>query len=418
MRIQDTLWLGFKNLRGRKLRAALTILGVVIGVASIIALVSQTSGIQASVVNSLQSLGPTTLIVTPSRTTFTQVDVAKIASVPGVENVIPMVSAQMELTQGGETRAVTLIGVDSEGLRVFLGEIKMIEGSVYPPSSVPLALVGYDIAFPVSQAGAQSVSIGQPMILAQQLGQVSKRVNVQVIGVLDRYGSSILIQPDNSLFIPMESAMKILNRKSYSLLLVKAVSIDEVNNVQELLTNIYGNSVQILTTKQITQIVSTITGLLGTLLGTIAAISLTVAGVGIINIMLVSVFERTREIGVLKSIGFKDSDIMKLFLSESAIIGVTGGVIGLLAGYGVSMTIPLLLQTVFSSSAQGSSTGSMGFGGGASFGGGMALSYTPVVTLDIAAISLLVAVSVSILAGLYPAWRASKMDPIKALRYE
>jgi ABC-type antimicrobial peptide transport system permease subunit len=418
MRIQDILWLGSKNLRGRKLRAALTTLGVVIGVASIIALVSQTSGIQASVLNSLQSLGPTTLIMTPSRTSFTQVDVAKIASIPGVENVIPMVSAQVELTQGSETKAVTLIGVDSEGLRIFLGEIRIIEGSIYPSSSIPLALVGYNIAFPLSQAGSKSVNIGQPIILAQQLGQVSKRISVQVIGVLDRYGSSILIQTDNSLFIPMESAMKALNRKSYSLLLVKASSIDEVNSVQELLTNIYGNSVQILTTKQITQIVSTITGLLGTLLGTIAAISLTVAGVGIINIMLVSVFERTREIGVLKSIGFKDSDIMMLFLSESTIIGVTGGVIGLLAGYGVSMIIPLLLQTIFSSNTQGSSTISAGFGGGSSFGGGMSLSYTPVVTLDIAFISLLVAVSVSVLAGLYPAWRASRMDPIKALRYE
>ncbi|MEM3403045.1 MAG: FtsX-like permease family protein [Nitrososphaeria archaeon] len=417
MKIRDILWLGFKGLRERKLRAALTILGVVIGVASIIALVSQTTGIQVSVLNTLQSLGPTTLIVTPSRTTFTQVDVAKIASIPGVDNVIPMVSAQMELTLGSETKAVTVIGVDSEGLRIFLGEIRLVEGAVYPPSSVPLALVGHNIAFPVSQAGSQGLNIGQPLILAQQSGQVSRRVTVQVIGILDTYGSSSLIQTDNTLFIPMESAMKILNRKSYSLLLVKAASIDGVSNVQELLTNIYGNSVQIITTKQITQIVSTITGLLGALLGTIAAISLTVAGVGIINIMLVSVFERTREIGVLKSIGFKDSDIMKLFLSESAIIGLTGGVIGLITGYGVSMAIPYLLQTILSPNAQGSSTGSAGFGG-TSFGGGMSLSYTPVVTLDMACVSLLVAVSVSVLAGLYPAWRASRMDPIKALRYE
>jgi putative ABC transport system permease protein len=425
MRATDVLWLGFKGFRERKLRAAITILSVVIGVASIIALVSQTTGIQTSIVGELQSLGPTSIIIIGGRTQLTQADVANIQTLPYVQTVIPMISSQFTLTESGTPTTVSVIGVDSQNILSLLGSIKLADGDLYPAVTVPLAVVGHNIAFPTG--GSQSAYIGQPLILTQQSGQSSRAITMQVVGLLDQYGASSFINPDSSIFIPINAMMNILNRKTYTQLLVKAVDVNHVTDVQQLLTNIYGNSVTILSIESISSSVSSITGLLGVLLGAIAAISLSVAGLGIMNIQLVSVFERIHEIGIMKAIGFKDRNILTLFLSESAIVGILGGILGIIVGAGVSAIIPILLSALLSSSNIGQNTGATGgrttsagggFGGFGGGFGGTSFSYTPVITPDIVFISLLIAISVSIIAGLYPAWRASRMEPIKALRYE
>jgi len=416
MRAEDILWLGFKSLKTRKVRGALTILSVIIGVASIIGLVSQTAGIQASVLSTLQSLGPTTLLVTPARTTIlTQADVARIMSIPGVEGVVPVVSAQLRLTKASETVQVNIIGVDSVGLRTLLGEVKLLDGEIYPSSNTPLAVVGNSVAFSSTQ-GVQEVYVGQPLVLEQPIGTTSRRITLQVAGLLDKYGSSAFLSVDNSIFIPIDYAMRIFNRRSYSYLIVKASNVESVNTVSEYLTTIYGSNISIISVQQITQAVSTIMGFFSILLGSVAAISLSVAGLGIMNIMLVSVYERTKEIGLLKAIGFKDRNILIIFLSEAMLVGFIGGVLGIVAGAGASQLVPKLIGTYFGSSNSGLRVGVQG---GAGMQSAMAsFSYTPIITLDVVGVALMTAVSVSVLSGLYPAWRASKMEPIKALRYE
>lgn len=416
MRAEDILWLGFKSLKTRKVRGALTILSVIIGVASIIGLVSQTAGIQASVLSTLQSLGPTTLLVMPARTTIlTQADVARIMSIPGVEGVVPVVSAQLRLTKASETVQVNIIGVDSVGLRTLLGEVRLLDGEIYPPSNTPLAVVGNSVAFSSTQ-GVQEVYVGQPLVLEQPIGTTSRRITLQVAGLLDKYGSSAFLSVDNSIFIPIDYAMKIFNRRSYTYLIVKASNVESVNTVSEYLTTIYGSNISIISVQQITQAVSTIMGFFSILLGSVAAISLSVAGLGIMNIMLVSVYERTKEIGLLKAIGFKDRNILIIFLSEAMLVGFIGGVLGIVAGAGASQLVPTLIGTYFGSSNSGLRVGVQG---GAGMQSAMAsFSYTPIITLDVVGVALMTAVSVSVLSGLYPAWRASKMEPIKALRYE
>lgn len=417
MRAEDILWLGFKSLKTRKVRGALTILSVVIGVASIIGLVSQTAGIQASVLSTLQSLGPTTLLVTPARTTtLTQADIARMMSIPGVEGVVPVVSAQMRLTRASEVVQVNVIGVDSIGLKTLLGEVRILDGEVYPSSNTPLAIVGNGVAFSSTQ-GVQEVYVGQPLTLEQPLGTTGRRITLQVAGLLDKYGSSAFLSIDNSIFIPIDYAMNIFNRRTYSYIIVKAANVESVNTVSEYLTTIYGRNINIINVQQITQAVSTIMGFFSILLGSVAAISLSVAGLGIMNIMLVSVYERTKEIGLLKAIGFKDRNVLIIFLSEAMLVGVIGGILGIVAGAGASQLVPTLIGTYFGSSNFGGGSGFQG--GGAGMQGAIAsFSYTPIITLDVVGIALITAVSVSVLSGLYPAWRASKMEPIKALRYE
>ncbi|MEM2074381.1 MAG: FtsX-like permease family protein, partial [Nitrososphaeria archaeon] len=253
--------------------------------------------------------------------------------------------------------------------------------------------------------------VGQPIILEQQLGSSTRRITLQVAGVLEKYGASAFLSIDNSIFIPIEYAMNILNRRSYSYIIVKAANVESVNTVSDYLTTIYGRGINILNVQQITQAVSTIMGFFSILLGSVAAISLSVAGLGIMNIMLVSVYERTKEIGLLKAIGFKDRNILIIFLSEALIIGLIGGILGLVAGAAASQVVPTLISTYFNTSSV-SSNNPMAAQGIASF------TYTPIITLDLVGVALLTAISVSVFSGLYPAWRASKMEPIKALRYE
>jgi putative ABC transport system permease protein len=411
MRFQDTFNIAFKGLRERRVRAALSILSVVVGVAAILALVSQTQGIQDSIVTSLQTLGPTSILLTPRTSQLTQADVAKIASVGGVQEVIPMVTDRLSLSQGGQVSQVSVIGVSSEGIRTLIGEIRLVDGTIYPPTTAPLAVVGHNVAFPTAQGGQQMARVGQPLILEQRVGQVTRRITVDVIGILDKYGSTPFLATDDAVFLSLDAAMRQSNRKAFNLMLVKAVDVDSVQVVSTSLTNIYGSSLQVQSIQQISQTVSQIVGQFSILLGTVAAISLSVASLGITNIMLVSVYERMREIGILKSVGFKDRDILSMFLSEAVIIGLLGGLLGLGAGWALSSILPTLVTNLFRP-GQGSSSGQIGFVQLQSF------AYTPVITPNIVAAALTVALVVSVIAGMYPAWRASKMEPIRALRSE
>jgi putative ABC transport system permease protein len=412
MRLQDTFNIAFKGLRERRVRAALSILSVVVGVAAILALVSQTQGIQDSIVASLQTLGPTSILLTPRTSQLTQADVAKIGSVGGVQEVIPMVTDRLSLSQGGQVSQVSVIGVSSEGIRTLIGEIRIVEGTIYPPTTAPLAVVGHNVAFPTTQGGQQMAHVGQPLILEQRVGQVTRRITVDVIGILDKYGSTPFLATDDAVFLPLDAAMKQSNRKAFNLMLVKAADVNSVQVVSTSLTNIYGSSLQVQSIQQISQTVSQIVGQFSILLGTVAAISLSVASLGIMNIMLVSVYERMREIGILKSVGFKDRDILSMFLSEAVIIGLLGGLLGLVAGWALSNVLPALVTNLFRPGQGGAagSSGQIGFVQLQSF------AYTPVITPNIVASAITVALVVSVVAGMYPAWRASKMEPIRALR--
>ncbi len=428
MRIQDVLMLGFRPLTERKTRAALTILMIVVGIASIIALTSQTAGISNSITASLETLGPTTILVSPNfggsaSHPLTQADVIQIASLPGVSTIIPVVEEQVSIEDGGQEVSATVIGASSKGLETLVGTVNLLRGSVYPDASVPDAVLGYGIAYPTSGPPI-GTTLGQQIVVQQTTPSGTKSVTLQVGGVLASSGSTPIIPVDTAIFIPLEAALSLFNSQSYTLLLVKAVDTNSVNGVTALLSNIYGNNARITSLQQITQTVSGILSQIGVLFGAVAGISLTVAGVGITNVMLISVYERTREIGILKSLGFRNRGVLLIFLAEAVIIGFVGGVVGLLVGTGVSYVLPTLFlgfrpgSSSTTTSAGGGGFGGGGFGGGPNSGGGFISTYTPSITPEIVVISLVIAVAVSVLAGLYPAWKAAKMPPIKALHYE
>jgi len=404
MRAMDILKWGVRGIRERKLRAALTILGIIVGTAAVIALVSQTEGIQSSIVNQMNKLGPSTISLRPTAGTviLTEKDVNRILQIPNVELVIPVVTSSVRLYGTQSSRTVQLVGIDPSQFGILVSGYELEDGRLYQPFSYSEIVVGANVH--------QPQDLTSPFLSVGQTGTIesisrSSRMVVSVVGSLTPYGMTALVSVDDSIFMSLKGASNFLGRTSYSALFVRAVNPEAVDGVVDNIRAIYGNSLNILTVKQITQTVTSITGMLTVLLGSIAAISLFVAGLGIMNIMFVSVIERTREIGVLKALGFKDRNILAIFLSEAGVVGLIGGVLGIIVGSIISYLMPLLISRGFSMQST-------------QFGGNAAFSYVPVVRPEMALIVFFFAIAVSLLAGLYPARRASKMDPVVALRHE
>lgn len=420
MRPHDLFRLSVKGLSERKLRTALTVLCVVIGVAAIVGLVSLVSGVSASISHELESIGPTTfyMVASPSHL-LTAADVAVIESLPNVTSVVPIVSFSANITESGTQTTVTVYGIANYSLAGVLGKLDLYEGQQYNGTALPYAVVGHDVAFPNTGQLLPSVNINQPIYLTEQ-GSSGKSITLIPVGILNSYGSAAFISPDSSIFIPIQSAESITDRYSYSALLVKASNTGTVNAVSALLNAVYGNNARIISVQQLASTVSSIIGSLGLLLGAIAGISLLVAAISILSIMMVSVTERTHEIGILKAIGFKRRDVLALFLSEALIIGLLGGLIGSAIGVGISYALPGIFSGAPSSTApQGSTAQKVFIGGGASTSAASSsFTFTSVIDPTVIAIAILVAIAVSLLSSLYPAWKASTIDPISALRSE
>jgi len=420
MRFTDLLRLSLKPWSERKVRASLLVFAVAIGVASVIALVSQTSGVQQSITRQLQTLGPTTIVVTPiGRTQLTESDIALISSLPNVQEVIPMLSTRVYTSRAGQDVELTLIGVDPLKLETLLGELRIIDGQIYPRAQAPIAVVGYEVAYPPTLGGAQTISIAQPMLVEQRTQSFTRRIPLVVSGILDRYGASAFVSIDSSVFMSIEMLRTILNRNDYNLVMVKADTVEAVQTVVDQLTTIYGERVRVVAVQALASTISGVIGQFGVLLGSVAGISLAVAGLGIMNIMLVTVVERTKEIGVMKALGFSDGDVLKIFLMESLVIGLLGGLVGVVLGITSAYALPLIFGGIFPFGGGGGFRPPTGVPPGP-FGGQQTtqLTITPFITTEVILLAYSVAALISILSGIYPAWRASRMDPIKAIRYE
>ena len=433
MDIRDILWLSFTDLKEKKVRTVLTIFMVVIGVASIVALISLTAGISASIQNELSSLGPTSIILISTKPTeFTISDTASISSLPNVSVVVPIVTGSGTLLSNNQNNSVTIIGVTPQGLQDLLGgNVNLYQGTIFNNTVAPDTLVGHDVAFPTSAAGKQSAFVGQTATLAVGAGRSTQSYTVPIVGILQAYGASI-IPIDTAAILAMPSAEALLHKTSFNEILVKATNTSSVTALSTLITDIYGSNARVINTQQLAATAASIVGSISLLLIVIAGISLFVASIGIMNIMLMAVLEKTHEIGIMKSLGFKSSDVLTVFLFQALIIGMIGGIIGIMLGAATSFGLAAAASSSSSgsSSAAPSSTTHAGAGGG--FGGGRGsagfgssgssasgsggFSFEPVLSVSTIVEALFVAILVSALAGIYPAWRASKMQPIDALR--
>ena len=425
MNAKDIFWLGYNDLGEKKVRTALTVIMVMIGVASIIALTSLTAGIGASIQTSLSALGPTSIIVSSVRSSgFTYYDTALISTFPNVSAVIPILQGSGTVVAGSENVSATIEGVSPENLGTLLGQnVSIYQGSMYPDTASPDALFSKSLAFPASSGGTQSIFTGTPVTLKLQGGRSSSSTLVSVSGIINVASSPLV--PADLVVMSLPAAQLLLHTDSFNVMLVKAKNESSVTPLSNLISQVYGTNARILNVQQIAATASSIIGAITTLFAIVAGISLMVAAIGIMNVMLMAVMERTREIGIMKSVGFKSRDVLSIFIVQAMLIGLIGGITGILVGAGVSYALAGAASGSHAATASPSTAGSASFRGGGGFGGGAgaasgtsssSLSFTPVITPAAIAEALFAAVPVSVIAGIYPAWRASRMQPIDALR--
>ena len=399
-------WIGVAT---HKLRSFLTILGIVIGVSAVITLMSIGRGATADILANIESIGSDVIFVSPGAPTLNGIrgmagnaatltmEDAEVMSeqIPYVASVAPSYSTSLQLIVDGENMKSEVTGITIEYPEV--QNLEITNGGFFTEYDVQrgakVAVVGSNI---------KETLFGNTDPIGQQMRMGS--IIVHVVGVLESKGG-LMGGPDDAVLIPLTTLQQAVAqpRTAQGERIVSLISLTVSN--EERADYVVGEITSLLRTRhqlspiedddfgirsmeEIASMVSEATGTMTLLLGAIAAISLLVGGIGVMNIMLVSVLERTREIGIRKALGARDRDIWGQFLTEAAFLTLTGGIIGVILGWVVSYIV--------------SSTGLV----------------TTIVSADMVILAVSVSVSIGLFFGFYPAWNASRLNPIEALRSE
>jgi putative ABC transport system permease protein len=402
------------------MRSVLTILGIAVGSAIILALIASSSGLNAGIASNIEKTGANVLTLrtaggffeSGSTNTYqlTQQDVNYLKNVPDVAYVYPYYSYGASITQGSSSLQASVVGIDLGSLSVLYKGISVAEGTI-PTASDTGSVVGWGIANPTS---GTPIGVNQMVSMSVTGIKGSKGATSYAVlanAILAQYGTSLFANIDDSVYISLQAAQFLAKTPYFSGIYVVVDNTANVDAVQTAITTYYSDNVRIISPGQILSSIQGITGQLTLFLGSIGAVSLFVATVGIVNTMYVSVMERTREIGILKAIGYRPRQIMSLFLAEAALTGMIGAFCGLALGYVISF-----LMGGFLGGLGGGGRSSFSFGGGGGASSGMTIQ--PVFSTWLILFSLVFPVILATAAGLYPAWRASKMNAVVALKYE
>jgi len=400
-------WVGVAT---HKLRSFLTILGIVIGVAAVIALMSMGRGAEAQIISNIESMGADLITIRPGAftfggvrgaaggaTTLTMEDATAISEqVPYITAVAPYYSSNLQLVVGGENMNAQVTGGTPEYQEV--QSLEIAYGAFFTEYDYQR---GSKVA--VLGSNVKETLFGDADPIGQQMRMGS--IVVRVIGVLESKDSMMMGSPDDAIVIPLTALQQTVAqpRTPQGKRVVSSISLTvsdegQADYATEEITSLLRTRHQlgplddddfnIISIEEISSTISEAIGTMTLLLGAIAAISLLVGGIGVMNIMLVSVLERTREIGILKALGARERDIWGQFLIEAAFLTLAGGIIGVILGWTVSYFV--------------SSMGLM----------------TTVVTADIVILAISVSIGIGLFFGFFPAWQASRLNPVEALRSE
>ena len=401
LRPTDVLRMAVSVLRERKLRAILTIVGIAIGPAAVVAIIGTMEGYSSVILNQLSSLGQNVIAVIPGNYHLGESDIRYLENIENVDTVVPFYTTTAKFRRtDGKVLDVSLYATDLNELFRIISTLELREGKIPPASVYSSGIVGYEIAF--SDDGEQLLKVGKPVtvtiysIEGEKVTIKTKSIRTQ--GILDKYGNALVMNPDKTIFLPLKAGPAILGLTDYSGVLVVVEDSAFVPRVSEEIENHYGDLVNVVAFQSIARAVSSVIDALNFLLFAASMAAFAVAITGIMATMFTSVVERTREIGVLKAMGFSNSHVLVLILTEALVISLLGGILGVTMGsfgaYYLSSKSFIIRGTEITITA------------------------TPAITPELIGKSLGLAVLVGIIGGLIPAYKAAKVPPIEALRYE
>ena len=415
MNLVESFQIALDSLAANKLRAVLTMLGIIIGVAAVITMLGIGRGAQASIEAQIQSAGTNLLFIRPgaqrqggvaqaagSAATLTYADARALAeegATPSVAAVAPEFGAGAQIVYQNNNINARVIGVTPEYEPVRLLTVANGEfiNASHVQSRATVAVLGATIA---KNLFGDEDPVGQTVRMNNS--------SYKVIGVIEPKGGTGFGSQDDLVFIPITTVYSRLfggNRfrgsENVSSITVQVVSASQANEAIQEISEVlrqrhritYEDDFTIVNQQDILQTAANATMIFTVFLGAVAAISLLVGGIGIMNIMLVSVTERTREIGLRKAVGARKGDVLAQFLVEAIVLSVMGGLLGVLLAIGLSQLISRVAANT-------------------------AISITPIIGLDSVLLATLFSVGVGLFFGAYPANRAASLNPIEALRYE
>jgi putative ABC transport system permease protein len=405
LRIFQTIPSALGALRANKGRSILTTLGIIIGVAAVIAIVALGEGASASVSSQLAGLGTNLLTITPgststggartgagSATSLKASDADAISQrITGVSGVSPVASGTAQLIYGNQNWSTRVQAVTPPYLTI--NDWKIAQGSAFTDqdntTSANVAVIGQTVATNLFPDGSSPV------------GKLIRIRNVPftVVGVLASKGSTGFQDQDDTVMIPFQTGqVRLFGATSINQIVVQVATASQIDGVNTQIESLLrqrhqlqasaADDFSIRNNADIISRVSSVSDTMTMLLGGVAAVSLVVGGIGIMNIMLVSVTERTREIGIRLAIGAQPGDVLAQFLVEAVVLSVLGGVIGILVGSSVALALPTVA------------------------------GWTTVLPWNAIVLSFGVSAAIGMFFGIYPARKASQLDPIVALRYE
>ncbi len=410
MNIAQSIIEALESLNANRLRSGLTMLGIIIGVGAVIAMLSVGQGAQSSITGAISGIGTNLLFVTSGNRVqnvknprpITMEDASAIADPlvsPDVAAVAPEIQGSVDVTvANGKQTTNTITGVTPDYFS--MENYSVTEGAVITQDQVlgqaSVVVIGPSIADTLF--GRHDGLVGETIRLNGQ--------PFHIIGVTASKGGGSFGSQDSSIFVPIGTAQaRLIHRAAVNevdMLLIQATSAQTVNQATEEVTQVLEqrhhtpigiDDFTVFSQKDILSIATTVTGVFTIFIGGIAGISLLVGGIGIMNIMLVSVTERTREIGLRKALGARKRDILVQFLTESSLLSLFGGVIGI----GLGWALALLIGRIATASGN---------------------PFSPTVNLSSILLATLFSAAVGLFFGIYPANRAAGLEPVDALRYE
>jgi len=394
-----------KVLTEKKFRAVLTIIGISIGPLALVMMTSTVRGYANYVEGAILALGQNTVVILPSeKYKLTNNDLDYVRSLEEVSEAEPFYTTQGYVQTVEGRRNVFIYAVDSSILVKAIGNLELEEGDFPLDMEITYCVIGHSIAYSTA-SNTRLYEIGDVITVnvveVLSSGKLNlRKISLRIKGILKEFGGAAFISPDQTIFLPLKSGSSILNMKDVSGIFIVAKDPSLVDSLTRRIRETYQDKVTVVAFQQIARTVASVTAALDFIVFSASLSAFAVAVAGTASTMITSVIERTREIGVLKALGFTDKQVVIMILAESIIMSLIGGAIGMTAG--------VIGAHILSSRGLTVTAGSSG----------IIIVANPEITADLILTTVLITVAVGVAGGTLPAYRAAKIPPATALRYE